>query len=81
VTIESDTSRLKMYCLKQHSLELGSSLQAAETPSLYGYTIIIDFITGLPKSKDGFDALLSATDKFTKSEVGHHHSLSYKHQS
>jgi len=61
VTIESDTSRLKMYYLKQHGLELGSSLQSVETPSLCGHTII-DFITGLPKSKDGFDALLSVTD-------------------
>jgi RNase H-like domain found in reverse transcriptase/Reverse transcriptase (RNA-dependent DNA polymerase)/Integrase zinc binding domain/Chromo (CHRromatin Organisation MOdifier) domain len=49
--------------------EPGSFSQPVESPSLYGHTISIDFVTGLPKSRDGFDALLSVTDKFTKSVI------------
>ena len=49
--------------------EPGTASQPVQSPSLYGHTISIDFITGLPESKDGFNALLSVTDKFTKSVI------------
>jgi hypothetical protein len=40
-------------------------LQPVESPSIPHHTISIDFITGLPKS-NGYDALLTITDKFAK---------------
>jgi len=41
-------------------------LNPIETKPLLFHTITIDFVVGLPKSKDGYNAMLSFTDKFTK---------------
>lgn len=42
------------------------SLQPTLTPPIPFHTITIDFVTGLPMSKDGMDCLATITDKFTK---------------
>lgn len=41
-------------------------LQPILTPPISYHTITMDFITGLPKTPEGFDGLLVMTDKFTK---------------
>lgn len=42
------------------------NLQPILTPPCPFHTITIDFILALPKTKDGYDAVMSVTDKFTK---------------
>lgn len=42
------------------------SLQPIESPSIPFYTLTLDFILALPASAEGFDTILTVTDKFTK---------------
>ena len=42
------------------------SLQPIQSPSVPFHTITIDFILALPKTKDGYDCVMSVTCKFSK---------------
>ena len=44
-------------------------LQPVQSPPVPGHTISIDFVTGLPESKDGKNALLTITCKFSKAII------------
>jgi hypothetical protein len=51
---------------KHATTKTAGLLRLIKTTPISTHTIIMDFITGLSLSDDGFNALLSITDKFTK---------------
>ena len=65
--------RIKSYCENCRSCQL-SKPSNQKTPGLLHsietldpfHTLSLDFVTGLPHSEDGYNALLTVTDKFSK---------------
>jgi hypothetical protein len=51
---------------KHSTAKTAGLLQPIPTVPVPNHTITMDFVTGLPMSKDGHNALLTITDKFTK---------------